>query len=62
VRTSTDGTNYDTTDYYQFDKHFEAGKTCQKTVNVEQGARFMKVLIENLAATCAVANVKIVAT
>jgi len=61
VRTSPDGSNWDSQDLTSFDVDLEAGATARKTVYIQPDARFMKVLVENLDGAHTVSDVKVTA-
>lgn len=63
VRTSYDGTNYDTEDWDTWTPTgFAAGATIRQTKQYDTDPRFVKVLIENLDAGKAVTDLKVIAT
>ena len=62
VKTSCDGINYDTEDLLTFDVQASPGNKTSKTVAWEPKVMFVKVLIENLDPSQAVADVKVTAT
>jgi hypothetical protein len=62
VRSSADGLKYDTTDLTLFDNDFIAGKTAQKTLDLNTNVRFIKVIIENLDRSRAASDIKVIAS
>jgi len=62
VRTSPDGILYDTEDACTFDVAGKPGETVRRTVSVEPGVMYAKVVLENLAKTHEVTDVKVTAT
>jgi len=62
IRTSPDGSNWDTEDLDYFDPVFAAGDTVRKTIFVDADARYVKVLVENLDSAQAITDVKVTAT
>jgi len=62
VTSSYDGLNFDTTDFYTFDNHFEPGQTRRKTVELNPKVRFIKVLAENLSRAHDIKDVQVTAT
>ncbi len=62
VRTSPDGTNWDTIDWDSFAPSFTAGATIRQTKHYDVSPYAIKVLVENLDPAVAVTAVKIIAT
>lgn len=62
LRSSTDGTRYDTTDLHAFDHRLEPGKTVRQTFELSPKVRFIKVLLENGDPAERVAKLKVTAT
>jgi len=62
VRTSYDGTNFDTEDWDSWSASFTAGATIRQTKHYDTSPMYVKVLIENLDPAQTVTNVKIIAT
>ena len=62
VRTSHDGTNYDTEDWDSWNAGFTAGATVRQTKHYDTDPYAVKVLIENLDAAQAVTNLRAIAT
>ena len=62
VRSSYDGTHYDSTDLHRFDELARPGRHWRKTFELDTGVRFIKVLVENLDSSEAVSDLKITAT
>ena len=62
VRSSYDGTAYDTADLHVFDVDLTPGKLARQTFELDTAARFVKVLVENLDPSESVSSVKITAT
>lgn len=62
VRSSYDGTHYDTSDLYCFHNELTRGQRCQKTFEVDTGARFLKVLVRNLDPDEPVTDLRVTAT
>ncbi|GAI86864.1 unnamed protein product, partial [marine sediment metagenome] len=61
VRTSYDGTNFDTENWDSFTPSFAIGATIRQTKHYDVSPRFIKVLVENLDGAKAVTGVKIIA-
>jgi hypothetical protein len=59
VRSSYDGTNYDTQDFDSWIPNFTAGATIQATKVYNTSVGYLKVLIENMDAAKAVANISV---
>jgi len=62
VRTSHDGTNWDTIDWDSWTPSFTAGATIRQTKHYDVSPYAIKVLVENLDGTKSVTDVKIIAT
>jgi hypothetical protein len=62
VRSSADGTAYDTTDLFTFENDFRPGDVGRKTVELKAGARFIKVLLENMDSEHNLSGVRITVT
>ncbi len=62
LRSSYDGLNFDTTDFYTFDNDFEPGQTRRKTVELSPKVRFIKVLVENLSNAHDIKDLQMTAT
>jgi len=62
VKASYDGINYDTEDLYTIDTPFVPGQKVGKTVGLDAKVMFVKVIVENLALSHDVTNVKVTAT
>jgi len=62
VRTSYDGTNFDSEDWDSWTSSFTAGATIRQTKHYDTSPMYVKVLVENLDAAQAVTNVKIIST
>lgn len=62
VRSSYDGLNFDTTDFYTFDNHFESRQTMRRTVELSPKVRFIKILVENLSRTYDIKDLQVTAT
>ena len=62
VRTSIDGTNYDTIDWDSWSPSFTAGATIRQTKHYDVSPYAVKVLVENLDGAQAVTAVKVIAT
>ena len=62
VRTSHDGTNFDTIDWDSFTPSFTVGTTIRQTKHYDTSPYAIKVLVENLDGAEAVTAVKIIAT
>lgn len=62
VRTSPDGTNWDTIDWDSWTPSFTAGATIRQTKHYDVSPYAVKVLVENLDPAEAVTAVKIIAT
>ena len=62
VRTSPDGILYDTEDACTFDVAGKPGDTARKTMPIESGMMYAKVILENLAKTHEARDVKVTAT
>ena len=62
VRSSYDGTNWDTEDFDSWEAGFTAGSSIRETRNYDTDPMYLKVLIENLDAAQAVTAVKSIAT
>ena len=62
IRTSNDGIHFDTVDLDTFEIDLQAGKTTRKTVDISPGARFVKVMVENLDDATQVTAVNVIAT
>ena len=61
IRSSADEVNYDTEDWDSWTPIFTAGGTVRQTKSYHAAPRFVKVLVENLDASKAVADVKVTA-
>lgn len=61
IRSSIDGTVYDTTDVAVFENDFHPGELCRKTVELKAPVRFIKAIAENLDGTQSVSGIKITA-
>jgi len=62
VRSSPDGSKYDTVDLRTLVLRFRPGETCRQTFPLETDVRFVKVLVENLDEAEAVTDVKLTAS
>jgi len=62
VRTSYDGTNWDTIDWDSWTPSFTAGATIRQTKHYDTSPMYVKVLVENLDAAQVVTNVKVIST
>jgi len=62
VRSSYDGTNFDTEDWDVWTPAFSAGGTIRETKNYDTDPYALKVLVENLDGAQAVTDVKIIVT
>jgi len=62
VRTSYDGTNWDTIDWDSWTPSFTAGATIRQTKHYDTSPMYVKVLIENLDPAQTVTDVAVVAT
>lgn len=61
IRSSIDGTVYDTTDVAAFENGFHPGEVCRKTVELKAPLRFIKAIAENLDGTQSISEIKITA-
>ena len=62
VRSSADGFGHDTADLATFDLAAHPGSLCRQTFDSDCGARFVKVIVENLDAQQPVSDVRLTAT
>ncbi len=62
VRTSYDGTNFDTEDWDSWNPSFTAGATIRQTKHYDASPYAIKFLVENLDGARAVTGVKVIAT
>ncbi len=62
VRTSPDGTDFDTIDWDSWSPSFTAGATIRQTKHYDVSPYAVKVLVENLDGAQAVTGVKVIAT
>lgn len=62
VRSSYDGTNWDTQDWDSWYADFSAGVTIRQTRDYDTAPMYLRVLIQNLDGAQAVTDVKIIAT
>lgn len=62
IRTSYDGTNYDTIDWDSWSPSFTTGATIRQTKHYDISPMYIKVLVENLDPAQAVTDVKIITT
>jgi hypothetical protein len=62
VRSSPDGLRYDTADLAAFDLAQQARTVCRQTFDLDCGARFVKLMVENLDADQPVTDVSLTAT
>lgn len=62
VRSSYDGTNWDTEDWDVWDAGFTAGSSIRETRNYDTDPMYLRVLIENLDSGQAVTDAKAIAT
>jgi hypothetical protein len=60
VRTSYDGTNWDTEDWDSWNARFTAGDSIRQTKNYDTDPMYLRVLIENLDPAQAVTGVKVI--
>jgi hypothetical protein len=61
IRSSIDGTVYDTTDVTTFENDFQPGSVGRKTVELKLATRFFKATVENLDSTSGISEIKITA-
>lgn len=62
IRTSHDGTDYDTIDWDSWNPSFTAGATIRQTKHYDTSPVYVKVLVENLDPAQTVTDVKVIAT
>lgn len=62
IRTSHDGTDYDTIDWDSWNPSFTAGATIRQMKHYDTSPMYVKVLVENLDAVRTVTDVKVIAT
>jgi len=62
IRSSFDGSTYDTTNLITLDNALKRGQSVQKTFEIHSNVRFIKVIVENLDGTNSVSDVSITAT
>jgi hypothetical protein len=61
VRSSSDGSNFDTIDAQTVNVEFQPGKALRQTFPLDAAARFIKVLVENLDDAKAIEDIKVTA-
>ncbi|NQU23365.1 MAG: hypothetical protein HQ567_18955 [Candidatus Nealsonbacteria bacterium] len=62
IHSSPDGERYDTVSLHNLVNSFDAGRRCQKTIEIDTSARFLKVLVNNPDPSQSISSIKVTAT